>query len=228
METHFVTVRRYVMRNIFSYDSALMRFLTRLFDIVVLSVTYAICALPVITIGAAQAGLSSGVRAMLEPNGSISPIRAFFKGFASGFAKITIVWFFCLIPIVCVIYIIYGAVVTETQIQFPFLLISCIIAISAMVFQIMATLLHSRFDCKLLDLIKNSWLMVITYPLRTLVMAVFTWAPLLFAIIEPYIFLAYSPVFVFFYYGLSFMLCYYLIRKPFQKIQDIYFPDSNT
>lgn len=216
------------MRNIFSYDSTLMRCLTRLFDIVLLSVIYTLCSLPVITIGAAQAGLSSGVRAMLDHSSALSPVRAFFKGFASGFAKITVVWFFCLIPIACIIYIIFGAVVTDTQMQLPFLLISCIIAFSAMMFQIMATLLHSRFDCKLLDLIKNSWLMVITYPLRTFVMAVVTWAPLLFAIIEPYIFIAYSPIFIFFYYGLAFMLCYYLIRKPFQKIQNIYFPDSNT
>lgn len=216
------------MRNIFSYDSALMRFLTRLFDIVAISVIYTICSLPVITIGAAQTGLSSGVRAMLEPNSTISPVRAFFKGFASGFVKITVVWFLCLIPIGCIIYLIFGAAVTDTQIQLPFLLISCIIAIFAMMFQIMATQLHSCFDCKLLDLIKNSWLMVVTYPLRTLVMALFSWAPLFFALVEPYIFLAYSPVFVFFYYGLAFMLCYYLIRKPFKKIQEIYFPDSDT
>ena len=216
------------MRNILSYDSALMRFLARMFDIVVLNIIYVICSLPIITIGAAQAGLSSSMRAMLEPDGTISPIRAFFKGFASGFTKITIVWFFCLIPIVSVIYLIFGAAITDTQMQLPFLLIAGIIAFSAMMFQIMATLLHSRFDCKLLDLIKNSWLMVATYPLRTLVMAVFTWAPLLFAIIEPYVFFAYSPIFIFFYYGLAFMLCYYLIRKPFRRIQDIYFPDSGT
>lgn len=215
------------MRNIFFYDSLLMRFLTRLFDIVSLSILYVICSLPIITIGAAQAGLSSGVRAMIDLNNADSPIKVFFKGFASGFTKITVVWVICLIPIGCIIYLIFGAIAAETQIQLPFLLISAFIAISAMMFQVMAALLHSRFDCKLWDLMKNSLLMVITYPLRTFIMACFVWTPLLFAIIEPYVFLAYSPVFVFFYYGLAFMLCYYLIRKPFKKIQNVYFPDTD-
>lgn len=214
------------MRNIFSYDSVLMRFLTRLFDIVILNAIFVLCSLPIITVGAAQAGLASGVRAMIEPNTDKSPYRAFFRGFSSGFGKITILWICCAIPIGCILYLLLGYITTGAEMQAIFLLTSCLIAVSSIMFQVMASFMHSRFDCKLMDLVKNSWLMVITYPLRTLIMGFLIWVPLFFALMEPYVFLAFSPLFIFFYYGLTFMLCHYLIRKPFQKIQDIYFPDA--
>lgn len=215
------------MRNIFSYDSTLMRFLSRLFDIAVLSVMYIVCSLPVITIGAAQAGMPSGVRAISEPDGKNTPIRAFINGFLSGFWKITLVWICCAIPIGCIVYLVFGAAGTETQMQLSFVLISFLIGILIMMFQIMASMMHACFDCGLLDLIKNGWIMVVTYPLRSLIMALFAWAPLLLAFLEPYIFLACSPVFIFFYYGLFFMFCNYLLRNPFKRIRNIYFPEAD-
>lgn len=213
------------MRNIFSYDSLLMRILTRLFDIVILSIVFVICSLPIITIGAAQSALLSSIRAMLEPQKEITPLRAFFKAFTSGFGKITLVWIFCLIPIGFSLYIIWGSIISAAIVPSSFMFVCALIMLCCLSFQIMTSLLHSRFDCSFFNLIKNSWLMTVTYPLRSLFMGIMVWIPLFFALMEPYIFLASSPIFVFFYYTLVFMLCYYLIKDPFLKIEKQYFPN---
>lgn len=214
------------MRNIFSPESTLMRFLSRLFDIVALCVVYVLFSLPVITIGAAQAGLSSAIRSMLDPCAEQTPFRAFLKGFSTGFGKITVVWLCCFIPLMCTFYLLVGAVTSEAEISPLFSLISIIIIFFFTSVQVMSSLIHARFDCRLFDLIKNSLLMVAKYPFRALTMGILVWAPLVFAISELYVFFAFSPFFVFFYYSLVFMLCYYLMRKPFHRIVEIHFPDE--
>lgn len=214
------------MRNIFSYDSTLMRFLTRLFDIISLSFIFILCSIPILTVGAAQAALASAVRSMLDPHAEQTPLRAFFKGFSAGFGKITVIWLCCMIPICCSLYVILGTTVTDFVIPTEVFLMLAVITVLCMMFQVMSSFLHSRFDCKLFDLIKNSLLLVVTYPIRTLIMGILVWTPLCFALLEPYVFLAFSPFFIFFYFGLAFMLCYSLIKKPFRKIQEQYFPDD--
>lgn len=214
------------MRNIFSYDSPLMRFLTRIFDIILLSLIFILCSVPIITIGAAQAALASAVRSMLDPHAEQTPFRAFFKGFTDGFGKITVIWLCCLIPICCSLYVILGATVTDFVIPAEIFWILAVVTVLCMMFQVVSSFLHSWFDCKFFDLIQNSLLLAVTYPLRTLIMSISVWLPLCFALLEPYVFLAFSPFFIFFYFGLAFMLCYYLIRKPFRKIQEQYFPDN--
>lgn len=214
------------MRNIFSYDSTLMRFLTRLFDLAALGLIFTLCSLPIFTIGAAQTGLASAVRSMWDRNAENTPYRAFFKGFANGFGRITIIWLCCLSVIGCILYIIIGSVISETPMQTEFLFIFSVIAIIQMMFQIMCIFVHSRFDCRLIDLIKNSWLLVIANPLRTFLMAVLVWAPLIFAIVEHIVFMAFSPFFIVFYYSLVFTVCYFLVKKPFKRIVSSYFTNE--
>lgn len=214
------------MRNIFSPESTLMRFLSRLFDIVALCALFVLFSLPVVTIGAAQAALSSAIRSMLDPYAEHPPYRAFIKGFSAGFGKITIVWICCFVPIMCMLYLLVGAITSETEISPLFSLISIILIFFFTSVQVMSSLMHARFDCRLFDLIKNSLLMVAKYPFRAITMGILVWAPLAFAIAELYVFFAFSPFFIFFYYSLVFMLCYYLIRKPFDRIVEIHFPDE--
>ena len=203
-----------------------MRFLGRLFDLAALGLIFTICSLPIFTIGAAQTGLATAIRSIFDPQTDDSPYRAFFKGFANGFGRITIIWICCAAVIGCIMYIIIGSWITETQIRIEFLFIFSIIAFIQMMFQAMCVMVHSRFDCSLINLIKNSLLFVVANPLKAMLMGILLWAPLIFALLEPYIFIAFSPFFVFFYYSLVFIVNYYLTKKPFRIIQNKYFPDN--
>ena len=60
-------------------------------DLVILNVLFLLCCLPIFTIGAAQAGLYTGLRVLADKEDDSSPAAAFFRGFSSGFGKITIV-----------------------------------------------------------------------------------------------------------------------------------------
>jgi uncharacterized membrane protein YesL len=80
------------MKNIFGIDSKFMQLLSKLWDLMMLNLLYLICCIPVVTIGAAQAGLYRSVRAMKDPDSDYTWTQAFFKGFKDGFGRITFVW----------------------------------------------------------------------------------------------------------------------------------------
>ena len=80
------------MSNIFSYDSAPMQVLMRLGDLILLNIVYTLCCIPVVTIGAAQAGLYTACRVMQNKEDDTSVISAFFRGFRTGFGSVTIAW----------------------------------------------------------------------------------------------------------------------------------------
>jgi hypothetical protein len=80
------------MRDLFSCDSKFMQILHTISDHILLNLLFIICCIPVVTIGAAQAGLYSGIRVLRDEEDDSSCFRAFWKGFGIGFGKITFVW----------------------------------------------------------------------------------------------------------------------------------------
>lgn len=86
------------MKSIFSYDSKIMQALMVVGDVIILNVLFLLCCIPIITIGAAQAGLYTGVKVLLDKEDDSSCAKAFFRGFCAGFTKITITW--CLFLVV--------------------------------------------------------------------------------------------------------------------------------
>ena len=89
------------MKNIFSYESKFMQTLLVAADYIILNAVFILCCLPVFTIGAAQAGLYTGIRVLRDKEDDSSCLKAFFRGFKSGFGKITLVW--CLFAVVIAI-----------------------------------------------------------------------------------------------------------------------------
>ena len=78
------------MNKIFGYDSKAMRFLGRLSDLLFLNMLFIVCCIPIVTIGAAQAGQYRAVLAMQDPDSEYTWSQAFFKGFKEGFLNITV------------------------------------------------------------------------------------------------------------------------------------------
>ena len=81
------------MKKIFGYDSKFMRMLGKFSDMLFLNFLFIICCIPIVTIGAAQSALYSGMRALQDNfDSERSCYGAFFHGLRTGFLKITIAW----------------------------------------------------------------------------------------------------------------------------------------
>lgn len=209
--------------NIFEYDSKFMTFLRMTGDLIILNALFLICSIPLFTIGAAQAGLYTGLRELFDRDGDNSSFKSFFRGFKNGFSIITAIWSFVLISLSLLSYSIYylffamkDKIVTAKA--------PIIVAIAGVVilcaFSAQLTLFHSKFDCKISLLIRNTIIMVIGFPLKSLIMAIMIYLPIIVIIIDGgRSFIIATPLWVFVYYSLVFLLNSSLMKKPFEKMK---------
>ena len=78
-------------QKLFDIDSPILRFMNKLFDMVLLTVIWAICCLPIFTIGAATTALYYVTMKMASDiEGYI--FKDFFKAFKSNFKQATGIW----------------------------------------------------------------------------------------------------------------------------------------
>lgn len=85
--------------NLFSLDGGFARFMNFLWNLILVSILFVLCCLPVVTIGAsATAGYYAMAKAVLHHNGTV--IREFFRAFRLNFkqtAVFTLVYIFVLL-----------------------------------------------------------------------------------------------------------------------------------
>ena len=207
------------MKNVFSYDSKLMQALMFLGDICLLNLVYVLCCLPVITIGAAQAGLHTGIRVLVDPNDDRSPVRAFFRGFRSGFWCITRV--FCLVGIGIVLSL-YGLILVlvfqSAGEHAPVWMSAFALFLFAMI-QSVASYFHANFQCSTGQLLKNTFLFLMANLPRCLVLTVLIWFPLVVFLLSPLLFLQFGILFICMYYGMAALAAYYILKKPTDRLR---------
>lgn len=76
-------------------DSLFNRFLTRIFDTLLLSVLTIVCSLPIITMGAALSALyDMMIKIVMDRDSKL--FKSYFKSFAKNFKKGTLIWLICL------------------------------------------------------------------------------------------------------------------------------------
>ena len=61
------------MGGLFSYDSKPMQILMFVGDLIILNILYLICCIPIFTIGAAQAGMYTACKVLLDKEDDSSP-----------------------------------------------------------------------------------------------------------------------------------------------------------
>lgn len=209
--------------NFFNYESKPMQILMLLGDLIIMNFLYLLCCIPIFTIGAAQAGLYTGIKTLLDPEDDTYCSTAFFKGFKSGFKNITIAWcvLFALelllgyVTIMCLYF-------TASTNSIPFwaaLIALCIVAL----FQSLLPVFHSRFNCTPWQLIRNTWFLTIAHPLRSLLVGVLTWFPLgLVLAINVIDFFAITPIFILIYFSGAYLFCFTAMKKPMKTLIDHY------
>ena len=79
------------MGKIFDLDSPVMRFLSRMADLMILNLLMTVCCLPVFTIGAANTAMHYVMLKMVRgEEGYI--VKDFFKSFKMNFKQATVIW----------------------------------------------------------------------------------------------------------------------------------------
>ena len=198
--------------GIFSYENPVMQILMYIGDLIILNFLFLICSIPVFTIGAAQAGMYTAMRVLRDKDDDSSVASAFFRGFKNGFGKVTIAWGGMSLVTLAVGF----AAMAAYSYGLPAWV--CLVAVAILAwFVAQIPAIHSRFDCKPMELIRNSWFLIVAHPLRTLGVAALTWLPLGMVLLgDLYTFLSLVPVCCVIYFSLAYLFSQTFLAKPFQ------------
>lgn len=158
------------MSKLFRMDSPLMRFLTKIADLMVLNILFCVTSIPLITIGASWTALYSVTLKMVrDEEGSVS--RSYFRSFRQNFRQATLLWLGVLVVLALLVLDIrvLNGMAGGTV---PGLLrvgVEILALLGIMVLQYLFPSL-ARFEASLADTLKNACVMALAYLPKTALM----------------------------------------------------------
>lgn len=158
------------MSKLFRMDSPLMRFLTKIADLMVLNILFCVTSIPLITIGASWTALYSVTLKMVrDEEGSVS--RSYFRSFRQNFRQATLLWLGVLVVLALLVLDIrvLNGMAGGTA---PGLLrvgVEILALLGIMVLQYLFPSL-ARFEASLADRLKNACMMALAHLPKTALM----------------------------------------------------------
>lgn len=158
------------MSKFFRMDSPLMRFLTKIADLMVLNILFCVTSIPLITIGASWTALYSVTLKMVrDEEGSVS--RSYFRSFRQNFRQATLLWLGVLVVLALLVLDIrvLNGMAGGTA---PGLLrvgVEILAFLGIMVLQYLFPSL-ARFEASLADTLKNACMMALAHLPKTALM----------------------------------------------------------
>lgn len=158
------------MSKLFRMDSPLMRFLTKIADLMVLNILFCVTSIPLITIGASWTALYSVTLKMVrDEEGSVS--RSYFRSFRQNFRQTTLLWLGVLVVLALLVLDIrvLNGMAGGTA---PGLLrvgVEILALLGIMVLQYLFPSL-ARFEASLADTLKNACMMALAHLPKTALM----------------------------------------------------------
>lgn len=184
------------MGKLFDLDSPIMRFLSRMADMIILNILMMICCIPIITVGAAYTAMHYVLLKMVRDEEGYL-IRGFFKSFVQNFKQATVIWLFMLLVILVFAgdWLIFRA----SADTFPRALVIGVAAIGIIVLMVAVYVfpLLARFDNSIKNTVHNATLLALGNLPKTLLMIVIYAMPCVIAY-----FSVYSYIFIFMF-GIS-------------------------
>lgn len=212
------------MHKIFNYESKAMQAMMNLARMIAMNVLYLICCIPIVTIGAAQAGLFSGIRHMQNEALETSCLPEFFKGMKSGFKTITLVHSVSLIPMAIIAGgLVLSLLLDSSGYDMPVWLSGASILLFA-AWHTMLVVFHATFECSAKELMRNSFRALLACPFQSLLGGLLLWLPAFLLVMFPFFFLHLIPLLLGLYYSLAYEIIVRLMKKPLQKMKDSMFP----
>ena len=158
------------MSKLFRMDSPLVRFLTKIADLMVLNILFCVTSIPLITIGASWTALYSVTLKMVrDEEGSVS--RSYFRSFRQNFRQATLLWLGVLVVLALLaldIRVLNGMAGGTA----PGLLrvgVEILALLGIMVLQYLFPSL-ARFEASLADTLKNACMMALAHLPKTALM----------------------------------------------------------
>lgn len=158
------------MSKLFRMDSPLMRFLTKIADLMVLNILFCVTSIPLITIGASWTALYSVTLKMVRgEEGFVS--RSYFRSFRQNFRQATLLWLGVLVVLALLVLDIrvLNGMAGGTA---PGLLrvgVEILALLGIMVLQYLFPSL-ARFEASLADTLKNACMMALAHLPKTALM----------------------------------------------------------
>ncbi len=158
------------MSKLFRMDSPLMRFLTKIADLMVLNILFCVTSIPLITIGASWTALYSVTLKMVrDEEGSVS--RSYFRSFRQNFRQATLLWLGVLVVLALLVLDIrvLNGMAGGTA---PGLLrvgVEILALLGIMMLQYLFPSL-ARFEASLADTLKNACMMALAHLPKTALM----------------------------------------------------------
>lgn len=186
------------MGNFLNYDNSLFQFINRLIDMILLSLLWCICSLPIFTIGASTTALYTVTLKMAKDQEGYL-FRSYFKAFVSNFKQSTIIWLILLVigsiltfglffwfGMTSLIANVFGFIMAFVTVLFSFILLYS--------FPLLA-----KFNNTVKQTIKNALLIALTNLKNTIIILLFT------ALSVAFIVFVKAGPFIFVLFGFSFL-----------------------
>lgn len=205
--------------NLFSEDNFLGQFFSKTGDIIILSLMFTLCCIPVFTIGAAWSAADYvSLERRRENDNSI--VRLFFRGFRSSFRQSTIAWLInlLLIFILIVDYNTFrrGGVLENPVVLFLILVIAfLLLCVDIWLFAVIAA-----FENTLKVLLHNACVFMAGNILATILMSGSLIVAMLFSFSDLNVLLAVIPVWIAVGFGLYFRLSSVFLIRAFKPYID--------
>lgn len=172
------------MSRFFDMDSPVMRFLSKVADLLILNIITALCCIPIITIGASMTALHYVLLKMVR-NEEGYIVRSFFKSFKENFKQATIIWAIILAFILVFVGDLF--IMNYAAIAFPTVLKMILLALAFFVFIVCIYVFPvlSRFDNSIRNTWKNALFMSVLSLPKTILMVIIYAVPIVLIFFVP-------------------------------------------
>ncbi|MDR1664726.1 MAG: DUF624 domain-containing protein [Clostridiales bacterium] len=195
------------MSNFFSLEGSFYKFGSLLADIIILSLAWLVCSIPVVTAGASTTALFYvATRRIANREGYI--LRDFWTSFKSNFKRSTLLWLIQLALTLIVIFNLLNIGLMGEMGSFLFPL-QILLAVEIAFFSVYLAPLTARFELSFVQTIKNAFFIAHRHLLTTITCVILGAAIILGVILMPILF--------FIAMGLYAWLSSYMIMRVFKK-----------
>lgn len=172
------------MGRLFNLDSPVMRFLSKMADLMILNLIVTICCIPIVTIGASVTAMHFVLLKMVRgEEGYI--VRDYFKSFKMNFKQATVIWIIMMVLILVFVgdfwIVMYSGLSFPQGMQVILMAVGLLILISTVyVFPVL-----SRFENTIRRTIKNGCIMSIMAAPKSILMIVLGCLPAVVLLLTP-------------------------------------------
>ena len=198
--------------------SSLGKLLRALCDLMILNVLWAICSLPVLTVGPATSALFN-IELKITKDEPVSTIKEFFSAFKDNFKQAFVLGIIAIFATAVFWADITFALAQEGSGRTLYIILSSVVGVLLLIFVTFAFPLQARYENTLKGCIINALKLAFVAPGKTILMWIIYAIPILIILTDPYTILAYAG-WAYVLFGIS-GPCYItskILHKIFDKI----------